>query len=324
MEDQVSPAKPKLSLHVSSAATPAELAFARQLGVECAYVWVKPEELGLPFLRELRHKVEDAGLELYMVGCMALGKSDKIHLALPGRDKVIADFQEFVGNLGRIDVGVTTFTWEPDKVWSSERGETRTAPARRVDLEQLRRQPFTHGRSYAEGELWDNFSYFMERIIPSCEDAGVRMALHPNDPPTDVPLGGIPCIIRSAEAYRRAFAIADSKALGMEFCTGCWLEGGEAFGDVLSGIREFQADGRILIVHFRNVSCPLPVFVETFLDNGYMDMARVMETLVEAGYEGTVTYDHTPRFEPEYGKGSGAAYGMGYIRAMLGCATRGQ
>jgi mannonate dehydratase len=295
-----------------------QLAFARQLGVPCAYAWVRPEQRHLAYLTDLRHKVEDAGLELYMVGNFDLGKSDRIHLALPGRDEDIAGMQAFVRDLGRAGIRVTTFTWEPDRVWSSPPTASRTARARHVDLDELRSRPYTHGRAYSEEELWDNFRYFMARIIPVADDAGVRLALHPNDPPTDQPLGGIPCLIRNAQAYRQAFQIADSPALGMEFCMGCWLEGGtEGFGDILAGIREFQADGRILIVHFRNVSAPLPVFTETFLDNGYMDMYQVMRTLIETGYAGTVTLDHTPTFAGEYAVGAGTAYAVGYMRALI-------
>ncbi len=270
---------PKISVHISADATDEELTFARQLGVDCAYIWVSPAQRNLAYISMLRERVESYGIELYMVGNMDVGKSDKIHLALPGRDEDIAAFQQFLRDLGRAGIHVTTFTWEPDRVWSSAPGEARGARARRVDMEDLKQRPYTHGRAYGEAEMWDNFSYFMERIIPVAEEAGVRLALHPNDPPTDVPLGGISPIIRSAAAYRKAFQIANSPALGMEFCCGCWLEGGEAFGDILAGIREFQADGRILIVHFRNVTSPLPVFVETLLDDGYMNMAEIMRAL---------------------------------------------
>ncbi len=310
-------AKLKFSLHLSAEPTADDLAFARQLGIQAAYTWVTPEQRNVAFLRALRDKVEGAGIELYMVGNMDVEKSPRIHLALPGRDQDIAAFQQFVRDLGRAGIGVTTFTWEPDRVWSSEPTASRGAPARHVDLSDLTRRPLTHGRVYSEEELWDNFAYFMARIIPVAEDAGVRLALHPNDPPTDQPLGGVPCLIRSAAAYRRAFEIANSPALGMEFCMGCWLEGGKAFGDILAGIREFQADDRILIVHFRNVSAPLPVFTETFLDNGYMDMYAIMRTLVEVGYAGTVTLDHTPRFAGDYALGAGPAYAIGYMRALL-------
>jgi mannonate dehydratase len=102
----------------------------------------------------------------------------------------------------------------------------------------------------------------------------------------------------------------------MEFCVGCWLEGGESFGNVLEGIRHFQREGRILIVHFRNVSAPLPSFSETFLDNGYMDMYRVMKTFCEVGYQGTMTLDHTPRFASGH-EGAGTAYAIGYMRALI-------
>ncbi len=304
-----------------------ELRFARQLGVDCVYTWVKPEQRAYEYLARLRERVEQYGLRLYNVGNIAAAKNDKIHLALPGRDRAIADFQAFVRDLGRAGIGVTTFTWEPTQVWSSAPGETRGAETRGVDLDEMRRRPFTHGRVYSEDELWDNFAYFMRQMLPVCAEAGVRLALHPNDPPSPYPLGGIPCLIHSFDTYRRAFAIADSIAgsraaagggrLGMEFCCGCWLEGGAGFGDIFTGIRTFTADDRILIVHFRNVSAPLPYFVETFLDNGYGDMYAIMKTFVEAGYRGTMILDHTPKFVGEYARGGGTAYAIGYMRALL-------
>jgi len=308
----------RFSVHISPDATDEELAFARQLGVPCVYTWVRDDQRDLASLTTLRHKVEDAGLELYMVGNMTVAKNAAIHLALSERDDVIADYQAFVENLGRAGIGVTTFTWEPDRVWSSAPQESRGAVARHVDMDDLRQRPWTHGRAYSEAELWDNFAYFTERMMPVAEAAGVRMALHPNDPPAHEPVAGVPCLIRNVQAYRKAFSIADSRALGMEFCCGCWLEGGtNGFGDLLAGLREFVADDRVLIVHFRNVSAPLPRFTETFLDNGYMDMYEVMRTLVQTGYAGTVTLDHTPRFVERYAAGAGTGYAIGYMRALL-------
>ncbi|MBN1642686.1 MAG: mannonate dehydratase [Anaerolineae bacterium] len=309
--------KAKLSMHIAAEPSAEELLFARQLGVPCVYAWVGAEQRDRAFLEALRRKVEDAGLVLYNVGNMDVAKSDKIHLALPGRDEVIEEFQVFVRNLGEVGIHTTTFTWEPTRVWSSEPGETRGARARRVDLGEMRQRPYTHGRAYSEEELWENLAYFIQRMIPVAEESGVRLALHPNDPPAMEPLGGIPCLIHSWEDYERAFEIAASPALGMEFCCGCWLEGGAAFGDILAGIRHFVSQDRVLIVHFRNVSAPLPVFEETLLDNGYMDMYQVMKTLVETGYGGTVTLDHTPRFAPGYDSGTGTAYAIGYMRALM-------
>ena len=309
--------KPQISLSMNSDPSDDDLLFAQQLGVDCLYTWVRGNQRNYDYLVNLRHRVEDTGLKLYNVGNMDVAKSDKIHLALPGRDEVIAQFQEFVYDLGRAGIHVTTFTWEPTQVWSSEPGECRGAVARRVDLNEMLRRPFTHGREYSENEIWENFGYFMERILPVAEEAGVRLALHPNDPPAPK-YGGVPSLIHSFESYKRAFAIADSHYLGMEFCTGCWLEGGtEGFGDILEGIRTFVEQDKILLMHFRNVTSPLPVFTETFLDNGYMDMYQIMKTLYEQGYSNTVTLDHTPKFAGDYAKGGGSAYAIGYMKALM-------
>jgi mannonate dehydratase len=255
-------------------------------------------------------------LTLYNAGNYHIAKSDKIHLALPGRDEVIAQFQQFIRNLGQAGIHTTTFTWEPSQVWSSAPGESRGAIARRVDLAEMQQRPLTHGRLYSEDEIWSNFEYFIKKILPVAEEANVRLALHPNDPPAES-LGGIPCLIHSFENYQRAFELANSPYLGMEFCTGCWLEGGPAFGNMLEAIRYFLQQGRIFIVHFRNVSATLPYFVETFLDNGYMDMYQAMKIFVEMGYDGTMILDHTPEFAPGYAQGGGTAYAIGYMRALI-------
>jgi mannonate dehydratase len=277
---------------------------------------VEAHQRGYEFLENLRQKVADVGLTLYNVGNFDVAKSDKIHLALPGRDEVIEEFKTFIRNLGRAGIHTTTFTWEPSRVWSSEPGESRGAVARRVDLDEMKQRPFTHGREYTKDEIWQNFEYFIKEILPVAEEADVRLALHPNDPPAES-LGGIPCLIHSFEDYKRAFEIANSPYLGMEFCTGCWLEGGDDFGDMLGAIRYFQEQGRIFIVHFRNVTNTLPYFVETFLDNGYMDMYQVMKIFVEIGYDGTMILDHTPQFAGDYALGGGTAYAIGYMRALI-------
>lgn len=306
----------KLSMLIDADPSDDQLLFASQLGVTHVYTWVSLEQTSLEYLAALRSRVESFGLSLYNVGCMALGKSDKIHLALPGRDETIEQFSQFIRNLGQAGIHTTTFTWEPSGVWSSEPGVSRGAAARRVDLNELRQRPFTHGRAYTEAEIWENFTWFIQQIIPVAEAAGVRLALHPNDPP-DVALGGIPCLIHSFADYQRAFSIATSPNLGMEFCTGCWLEGGEHFGDMLAAIRHFVEQKRVFIVHFRNVSAPFPVFTETFLDNGYMEMYEAMKLFVQSGYNGTMILDHTPRFAGSYAIGGGTAYAIGYMRALI-------
>ncbi len=308
------------SIQIDPQATRQELDFVRQLGVTHVYTWVRDDQITAAVLRTLREKVEDAGLILYNAGHFGIAKNDHIHLALPGREQAFANFRSFLYALGEAGIHLTTFTWEPTRVWSTDiqpRPEARSATARYVDLDEVASRPFTHGRAYTRDEIWDNYTWFISRILPEAERAGVRLALHPNDPPAPI-YGGVPSLIYRAEDFRRAFAVAqEHPALGMEFCTGCWLQGGAMFGSILEDLRSFVAKGRVRIVHFRNVSAPMPRFTETFLDNGYMDMYQIMRVLVQSGYDGTVTLDHTPAFPATYNVGTGTAYAIGYMRALL-------
>ncbi len=307
----------KLSLFVPFEEPEPHLTFAAQLGAECVYTWIPENRTDAESIRSFRCRVEDRGLTLHNAGCIAHGKDAAIHLALANRDERVDAFCDFVTNLGDAGVSVTTFTWEPDQVWSSGIHATRTARARWVDERELLRVRPTHGRRYDREELWDNFAYFIERIIPACRSAGVRLALHPNDPPSDGELGGIPCLIRAVSDYERAFGFAPASVLGMEFCCGCWIEGAAGFGDPVSAISRFVREDRVLIVHFRNVSSPLPEFTETFPDNGYADVRPIVEALVETEYAGTITPDHVPALVEPYGVGASMAYAAGYIRALL-------
>lgn len=308
--------KIKLSAFINPEPDEDELLFLRQLGLEYCYTWVEDAQSNYEYLAYLNEIVARAGLTLYNVGNYNLGKSPRIHLGLPGRDEDIDRLAQLLYDLSRVDIRTTTFTWEPDRVWSSPSSKNRFADARHVNLAELKARPWSHERRYTLDELWENFAYFMDRIIPVAEETGVRLALHPNDPPTDE-LGGIPCLINSRERYHRAFEIANSPMLGMEFCTGCWLEGGDDFGDILAGIDYFVNERRVFIVHFRNVTAPHPEFTETYLDNGYFDMYQAMKRFVATGYDGTMILDHTPTFVGDYHKGAGTAYAIGYMRALI-------
>lgn len=307
----------KLSVLIPPAPTDDDLQFVRQLGVHHVYTWVEDDQRDYEYLATLRQQVEAAGLTLFNAGNISLGKSANIHLALPDRDRDIDQFARLIRNLGRAGIFTTTFTWEPDQVWSTQNEPTRGgAAARAVDMAVLDKRPPTHGRTFSTDEIWDNFTYFIRRIIPVAEEVGVRLALHPNDPPVPA-VAGVPCLIHSFADYERAFEIGDSDYLGMEFCTGCWLEGGDQFGNMLEAIRYFARRGKIFIAHFRNVSAPLPHFVETFVDGGYMDMPLAMKAFIEADYRGTMILDHTPRFTPAAGPAAATAYAIGYMKALL-------
>ena len=103
----------------------------------------------------------------------------------------------------------------------------------------MEKRPYSHGRLFTKEEIWDNFKYWLDRVLPVCEEENVKIALHPNDPPVDCLLG-ISNLITSAADYKRAFELAgNSPYLGMKMCMGCWLEAGDAFGNLLEDIKYF-------------------------------------------------------------------------------------
>lgn len=323
----------KISCQIDPFATDEDLWLLRQLGVDHCYCWMEPEQVDVAFITRLRQRCEAFGLTLYNIGVAEYGKSADIQLGLENCEEHTRQFCRLLETLGQAGVHTTTITWEANCAWCTtsdgEVGRELFLPAGRggaltrvCDTRLLPGLAPSHGRRYAREEVWGHFKRFVRRVIPVAEQSGVRIALHPNDPP--VPSSaGIDTLIQSAEDYRRAFALAGSDFFGMELCLGCWLEGGEgAFGSLGEAIPEFVRQGKVFIVHFRNVSSPAPYFVETFLDDGYADMYEVMKLFAQAGYNGTLSYDHVPQIvgQGQAGGAISAAYAIGYMKALVRAA----
>lgn len=331
----------KLSNFIEPTCSDDFLCFLKQIGVDYCFTWITPEQAeDYDFLSHLRDRVNKNGLCLFNIGCMDFGKSPNIILGLQDKNKDLDKFCRFIRMLKKIGVSLTTVTWEPDNMVSTTldgkvarvlslneedvfHAKTRGgATTRYVDTEVLENAPPVRGTIVSKEEIWDNFSYFLKVMIPVAEEADVRICLHPNDPPTQKNLG-VATLINSAEDYRRAFKLANSEYLGMEFCCGCWLEGGcDSFGNIEENIQEFVSEGKVSIAHFRNVSSKLPRFVETFLDNGYGDMFRIMKAFVAAGYNGSMTHDHSPSLIAAAGPMAQAAFNNGYMKGLLDAANK--
>lgn len=321
--------KVKVQSKVVSDYTDEQLLFIKQMGVRYVYVIFKDEHTNYDSVMRCKERLERFGLEITDAGNTALYKSDKIHLGLPGRDEAIEAYNNFNIILGKAGIPVVYMTWEPNQVLTTrfDQGQyTRGGVGRIVELDELKARPYTHGRLYTRDEMWENFQYFLDRALPVCEENHLRIALHPNDPPTGC-LVGISNLITSANDYKRAFEMAgNSPCLGMKMCVGCWLEGGDSFGNILDDIEYFVQNKKVLSVHFRNVSSPLPNFEETLLEDGYADMYAIMKQLVRYDYDGTIHVDHVPQWDlRQTGKDTGGcdaawAYSTGYMKALLNCA----
>ena len=314
----------KVAAQMSPEPSKEDLQFARQMGVEYVVLWTDGVHANYDYFMSRRDIFENAGLKIYGFGNGDVHCQAALVLNLPNRDEKVEQYKRYIRDLGKAGIPYTTYAHMANGVWSTNPEQTRGgAQARAFDLAKAENRSqgtnqtrLTHGREYSEDEIWDNFTHFIREAVPVAEEAGVMIGIHPDDPPGPS-LGGVPrCIFSSFEGYERALDIADSPNVGMCFCVGCWLEGGEMMGkDVLESIRYFGEQGKIFKIHFRNVDKPLPHFVESFVDNGYMDMYQVMKVMRKVNFKGVAIPDHIPQMADD-GR-VGTAYTIAYMNALV-------
>jgi mannonate dehydratase len=303
--------------------TPGRLAYLRQMGVQQVEVRAPADWCSYENIAGIRDTVEAAGLTVFEVMRSDAYNSEAIALDLPSRDTEMARFHEFLRDLGRAGIDTTTYAWHTGGVYATGSTTTRGCRTRLFELDDALARPNAYDREHTDDELWANYERFINESLPVAEEAGVRLQLHPNDPP--VTHQGVARIFRSTAAFERAMELAGhSDHSGVLFCVGTWAQmaGEDGHGeDVVAAIRSLAAHGHIYQVHFRNVSSTLPDFHETFPEDGHLNMYTIMRTLAEVGFEGMVVPDHVPTpVNSDAGDNAGEAFVLGYVRALIQAA----
>lgn len=311
-----------------------DVLFLKQLGVDRVCVrGTKPEDHSVESLQSIKKIYEDAGITVNDVDNAAVNDNlPDIVLNRPGRDKAIESYTAWIRTLGQAGIYQLKATFDAVSGVRSGVADTRGTHDRDVDLNSAdlmgshmsakgTANSLLFGREYKADEIWENYTYFIRQIAPAAEEAGVGIGLQPNDPPYPS-LFGVARVFSTFEDCKKALQIAGSPKIGISLACGPWLEGGAAMGiDPPGAIRYFSSKKQLFQVHFRGPSSTLPHFHETFVDDAYYDLYKIMKALVDAKYDGVATLDH---LVPMVG-GSRAygAFGLGYLRAMLQCAQRG-
>jgi mannonate dehydratase len=161
--------------------------------------------------------------------------------------------------------------------------------------------------------LWQRYETFLEALLPVAEESGVKLALHPEDPPLPE-LRGSTRLVHRPELYDRALRNPSSSNC-MALCIGTLSEVPDS--DVYAAIDRLSSTGRIAYMHFRNVKGHAPHYDEAFVDDGDTDMLRVLQILVRNGYQGLLVPDHTPELTCDAPWHAGMAYALGWMRASL-------
>ena len=251
-----------------------------------------------PALERLKARYEEAGFSL--VAIEDTPPMDDIRLGRPGTRGAARPLlraapghgsSRRAGALLQLDRGLQLGKDRDRRPCPRRRARHRVRP--RGDEVARRARP--EADAATEERLWENFEYFLRRVVPVAEEADVRLALHPDDPPIS-PVRGLGRIMRSVEAFERVVELVPSDHNGITLCQGNFA----LMTDDLPGvIRDFGSRGKIHFVHFRDVRGTPEHFVETFHDDGPTDMLACLEAYADVGYEGVLRPDHVPTLHGE-------------------------
>jgi mannonate dehydratase len=305
---------------------PARFRLARQMGVTHAIAGVSgvlekiPRAEYAKALGRIKADFNAAGLTIAGVESHPV-PAEKIKLGLPGRDQEIENYQAAIQALAEVGIPMVCYNfmaglgWYRTNVAAPERGG---ALGSEFDYIAAEKQGLTEWGEISEEKIWQNLEYFLKAVIPVAENSGVKMALHPDDPPVS-PLRGIGRILTSAANYRRVLNIVPSPVNGITFCQANFKAMGE---DIEALAREWCREKKIFFVHFRDIEGGRRHFRETFHDNGPTDMARMLETYHNSGFDGPMRPDHAPTMEGESNDHPGYAMlgkilAIGYMKGIM-------
>jgi mannonate dehydratase len=318
---------------------PVKLEYIRQIpGVQHIVSAIYDVPVGevwpLESLRKLRDRIEAAGLKFEVVESIPV--HEDIKQGKPTRDRLIANFQQNIRNCAAIGIRVVCYNFMPVFDWTRTSVATElpdgsltlsfdAAEVQEIDPEKGISLPgwdasykpedlkrvLAEYKDISEEQLWANLEYFLKAIIPVAEEAGVRMGMHPDDPPR--PIFGLPRIVKNRDDLMRLVKIVDSPANGITLCSGSL--GADLCNNIESLVHEFGSMGRIPFGHLRNVAVEEDgTFYESahLSCEGSLDMARILRAYHEVHFDGYVRPDHGRMIWGETGK---PGYGL-YDRAL--------
>ena len=282
------------------------------------------------------------GLALEAIENVPVHFYDKAMLGLPGRDEQIENYRATLRHMGRAGIPILGFHFMPNSVWRTERfapgrggaGCTKfdvAAVERASGVEALKAfLPTTLGHQeampiaaggtvlFTEERMWANYEYFIKAVLPAAEEAGVKMALHPDDPPVPM-LGGVARLFYKTENFKRAWNLnPTSGAWGLDLCLGCCSEMPGGAANVRDMIEFFAPKGRVLYVHFRDVQGVVPNFQECFIGEGNFDPAEAILLLKRNGFTGFLLDDHVPHMDGDTDwNHRGRAHAIGYMQGLM-------
>ncbi len=281
-------------------------------------------------LDELRKNVESEGLILEALENFDPAHWHDILLDGPKKQLQMTHIKSLIRNVGRAGIPVFGYNFSLAGVAVLVKGPFARWGAESVGMNGPEDTPIPNGMVWNmiydgnapagdlapvnHAELWDRLRYFLEEILPVADEAGVKMAAHPDDPPCEF-VRGQPRLVYQPQLYQKLLDLVPNAANTLEFCIGSLAEMTE--GDIYETVDTYSSQDKIGYIHFRNVRGTVPTYKETFIDEGDVDMIRVLKILKKNQYSGVLIPDHTPQMTCDAPWHAGMAYALGYLKAAL-------
>ncbi|MBA4137177.1 MAG: D-mannonate dehydratase [Opitutus sp.] len=281
----------------------------------------------------LRSNVEAAGLKLEAIENFDPAHWGDILLDGPRRAQHIENVKTIIRRVGEADIPIFGYNFSIAGVAGRTKGNYARGGAPAVGMEGPYDRPMPNGLVWnmivdptaptrdsgtippaTHEQLWDRFQRFTDEVFPVAEKAGVRLALHPDDPPMPF-IRGQPRLVYQPSLYQKALDLNPSPANALEFCVGSLAEMTE--GDIYEVVDTYSRQNRIGYVHLRNVRDKVPHYKETFIDDGEVDVLRVLAILKKNGFDGVIIPDHAPQMSCAAPWHAGMAFAMGYLKAGI-------
>jgi len=284
-------------------------------------------------LYDLRTAVNAAGLELAALENFNPAHWYDVLLDGPRRAEQMDNIKTMIRNIGKAGIPCMGYNFSIAGVWGRVNGHWARGDAESVGFlgpDGPAETPIPNGEVWnmiynpqapagtvgrvTEAQLWDRLTRFLDEVVPVAEEAGVRLAAHPDDPPMPT-IRDTARLVYQPQLYQRLLDLKPSRANGLEFCIGSLAEMTE--GNIYEVVDQYSQQDAICYIHFRNVRGKVPRYYEVFVDEGDVDMIRVTRILHKNGYNGVLIPDHTPQMTCNAPWHAGMAYALGYMKAVL-------
>ncbi|OHE78851.1 MAG: D-mannonate dehydratase [Verrucomicrobia bacterium GWF2_62_7] len=281
-------------------------------------------------LAALKKEINAAGLELEAIENFDPAHWHDVLLDGPKKSQQLENLKTIIRNVGRAGIPVFGYNFSIAGVAGRVKGNFARGDTEAVGMDGPLEKPMPNGMvwnmiydkdapsgtvpSATHEQLWQRLKDFLDALLPVAEEAGVTLAAHPDDPPLPT-LRGQPRLVYQPRFYQKLLDLRSSPRNALEFCLGSLAEMTE--GDIYDVVDTYSRQGKLAYVHFRNVRGKAPHYKETFIDEGDMDMLRVLSILKRNGYNGVLVPDHAPQMACAAPWHAGMAFALGYMKAAL-------